>query len=752
MRHRLPLISLLPVLGLSYASEAQFNDAWFATGDTVEIAYLFPDASTVYAPSPTNPAQVTVGSSIELTQWPISDRLIDVDFSDGQVTFDSTYNGGYAGDPNNFFNGYRIADATDSLDPLTGVSIVSSNLAGFDASRISFNDDNVYFNFAGLATTTSTQLTFAFSTAFNSPTITTSQTIDGGTYAPTSNNVIIAGPNNPLFTLTNSATTSGIHTFDIGNSAGDGRLRINAGSSLTQTGFTLLGRTAGSTGSATVSGPNSTWTSGDNIHIGHIGQGSLRIEVGGVVTNTEAFMGDSVNARGSATVTGDGSQWHNSGRLIVGNAGHADLTVSDGGAVIAANGYLGYNAGVTGTATVTGVDSTWEISEKFLVGVYGSGTLDIENGGQVASGYGSGNDAVLGNFAGADGRVNVHGIGSSWLHSGNMDIGSQGTGRLDIRSGGTVEVAGTTVVGGNGVINLGPNGTLKTHTLDLGGIDGRLNWTGGTLELAGGIADTAVSTIVAGATLAGTGTINGSLDQYGTIAPGNSPGRITVAGNLNSFGNLDLEIAGNAPDLVDSINILGEARLGGTVLVSLDGYAPTRGDHFDVLDFATFDDRGYTLDTSAAELDPGLTWDARRFEQEGILRVTPTGRVALQNATATHSEDSSVDPTFDSTIHRAIDGFFEDTANASGWAIWDGVSPETESQSAAFETQSDIGHRQGTQFHFHLHQLYVRDDYEIGRFRISVTTDDRDAFADGLSSNGDVDADWTVLAPQAVTD
>ena len=35
----------------------------------------------------------------------------------------------------------------------------------------------------------------------------------------------------------------------------------------------------------------------------------------------------------------------------------------------------------------------------------------------------------------------------------------------------------------------------------------------------------------------------------------------------------------------------------------------------------------------------------------------------------------------------------------------------------------------------------------LGKFRLSVTADSRDSFADGKSSGGDVEANWTVLHP-----
>ncbi|MEO8630792.1 MAG: PEP-CTERM sorting domain-containing protein, partial [Betaproteobacteria bacterium] len=37
--------------------------------------------------------------------------------------------------------------------------------------------------------------------------------------------------------------------------------------------------------------------------------------------------------------------------------------------------------------------------------------------------------------------------------------------------------------------------------------------------------------------------------------------------------------------------------------------------------------------------------------------------------------------------------------------------------------------------------------HNLGRFRLSVTSDARSEFADGVATNGDVTANWTVLAP-----
>lgn len=111
--------------------------------------------------------------------------------------------------------------------------------------------------------------------------------------------------------------------------------------------------------------------------------------------------------------------------------------------------------------------------------------------------------------------------------------------------------------------------------------------------------------------------------------------------------------------------------------------------------------------------------------------------VSLQNATATFSQSAFGD----FSIARAINGT---TADDLGWAIYPNVST---SQTAVFETVSDIGFAGGSELTFTLTQTHAgTTQHLVGRFRLSVTTDARSEFADGLSSGGDVTASWTVLA------
>ncbi len=112
--------------------------------------------------------------------------------------------------------------------------------------------------------------------------------------------------------------------------------------------------------------------------------------------------------------------------------------------------------------------------------------------------------------------------------------------------------------------------------------------------------------------------------------------------------------------------------------------------------------------------------------------------ITLQNATATFSQIG-----FGSfPASAAIDG----DALSSGWAI----DPNEVNQTAVFETVTDLFTAGGTlTFNLQHQTLNINPFHNIGRFRLSATTDARGDFADGLQSGGDVSANWIVLDPTA---
>jgi hypothetical protein len=87
--------------------------------------------------------------------------------------------------------------------------------------------------------------------------------------------------------------------------------------------------------------------------------------------------------------------------------------------------------------------------------------------------------------------------------------------------------------------------------------------------------------------LTGSGEADQDLIVDGVFAPGNSPGLVEIV-NFENNGVLEIELAGT--DLVDFDRVIasGEAKLGGTLKVSLiDGFEPQAGDEFQFLTFAS---------------------------------------------------------------------------------------------------------------------------------------------------------------------
>mgnify|MGYP000844812675 CR=1 FL=1 len=123
----------------------------------------------------------------------------------------------------------------------------------------------------------------------------------------------------------------------------------------------------------------------------------------------------------------------------------------------------------------------------------------------------------------------------------------------------------------------------------------------------------------------------------------------------------------------------------------------------------------------------------------GIFGISMASPVAFQNGTATYSQ------TFDGGYppSETIDGIF--TAG-NGWAIFNQAGG-TSAQTIVWETTTDLT-AAGLSFDMFFNH---GSQHLLGRFRFSVTTDDRSLFADGLGEGGDVTANWTVMTPASVT-
>ncbi|MHA7775783.1 autotransporter-associated beta strand repeat-containing protein [Roseibium sp. M-1] len=298
---------------------------------------------------------------------------------------------------------------------------------------------------------------------------------------------------------------------------GDGALTVESGGTADNSGQDAQLGSIGTSwnGTATVSGAGSAWTGIGELTIGTDGAGSLRVEDGGTVNSTIAFLSTNTGS-GTAVVTGTGSEWQNTGALYIGyNAGGGTLTIADGGTVAAGS---------------------------VNVGFYGIGTLNIgAAAGETATGAGT-LDVSSVNVAGGSKIVFNH-TETDYEFASNIT----GAGSLEFQSG-TTTLSGT-----------------NTYT-------GATTVSGGMLVVNGSIASPSLLTVEAGATISGTGTLPGMIIN-GTLSAGNSPGTLTINGDLtlgaSSISLFELTSAGVAGGSGnDLVNVTGNLTLGGELQVT----------------------------------------------------------------------------------------------------------------------------------------------------------------------------------------
>jgi len=184
--------------------------------------------------------------------------------------------------------------------------------------------------------------------------------------------------------------------------------------------------------------------------------------------------------------------------------------------------------------------------------------------------------------------------------------------QVDLNADTAVDVADGGVLTFNNALNLNGN-TLTQSGAGTVTINNVLNTGGGTVSLTNG-------------TLNGSGEVGGDVNNSGgTVAPGNSPGILTIDGNFiqGGTGTLALEIGGLvAGDDHDKLEVGGDVTLDGTVTVQLiNGFSPQNADSFDMLDFASFSGSPI-FDFDLAPLDGDLMWDTSQFSTSGLLFIS----------------------------------------------------------------------------------------------------------------------------------
>ena len=116
-------------------------------GKTIGVETQFPTQGAICCGA----GNAVVGAGVEFApgSFPSYNSLAYVDIGDTTVEYGQTGGTFYTVAA---FNGFRFFDVFLTIDPITSVTIdPSTNLTGFDMSRLSFDADNIYINMQNLS-------------------------------------------------------------------------------------------------------------------------------------------------------------------------------------------------------------------------------------------------------------------------------------------------------------------------------------------------------------------------------------------------------------------------------------------------------------------------------------------------------------------------------------------------------------------------------------------------------------------------
>lgn len=331
---------------------------------------------------------------------------------------------------------------------------------------------------------------------------------------------------------------------------GDGGLGLSNQASAIVGNDLIIGETGFGDGVLAMNDAGTTISVADQIQVGALGDGVLRVNAGTVATCQELFVAAFEFSVGDVFVEGEGARIDVAGGAGIGFDGLAEVEINSGGTFTAQQLRIGFEPNSSGLVRVQGEGALLEIATDALVGANGAGQIIIRNGGRAQLGELSLNSAV--------GIANVSVIGATARLDLNdeLRIGSFGSALVEVLDEATVS---------SDAVEINPGGLLKLDR-------GRAEFT--TMVIA-------QDTLGISATgLEGNGDITGDVTNRGRIAPG--PGFVTlpIDGSLTLSQTADLDFEFSMPGVggenSDTLAVTGDVVLGGTLqLQRVGGLSPT---------------------------------------------------------------------------------------------------------------------------------------------------------------------------------
>lgn len=275
-------------------------------------------------------------------------------------------------------------------------------------------------------------------------------------------------------TIAQGASVTSTGKLHVGiDSSGHGKVNIQS-ASLSSNGA-VIGDNSSGLGEVVVEGTGAHWTNNADLTIGaKQGAGFFTVRDHAIATVANGItLGESDGSTGYISVSGANTYLGTQhGQTDIGQAGYGTVAVVNGGLLETGLSNLGDEASGYGVAHISGAQtenaheyqSTWRVNGNLNVGNQGTGVLQIDNQGLLQT-----QTSEIGRLAGSHGSVLVSGLGSKWQNNGGLIVGDFGTGSLDVNDNAAVTSSEWLVVAnaGKGDVNIN-NGYLSAIDVTFG--------------------------------------------------------------------------------------------------------------------------------------------------------------------------------------------------------------------------------------------------------------------------------------------